>query len=92
MTDLNDLDIERMARKRAKAKIGWMIHATVYLCVNVGLIAMWTLNDRDIRLAPALGWGLGLALHGISVWFLQPGGSFTERMVQRERERIKRGQ
>jgi hypothetical protein len=29
--------IERLARKRAGAKLGWYIHALVYLCVNAAL-------------------------------------------------------
>ena len=28
---------ERLAHKRAKAKLGWYIHATVYLLVNLFL-------------------------------------------------------
>ena len=41
---------------------------------------------------PLLGWGLGLALHGISVWLLGAGGNLRERMVQTERERLQREQ
>jgi hypothetical protein len=89
-TPLSPDEIDKLARKRAGAKLGWYIHATVYVLVNLFLFAMsrYGLGTRNWSLAPLLGWGLGLALHGISVWFLGAGGSFRERMVQRERDQI----
>jgi hypothetical protein len=41
---------------------------------------------------PLLGWGLGLGLHGISVFMLRAGGEFRERLVQQERDRLRRHQ
>ena len=41
---------------------------------------------------PGIGWGLGLALHGVSVFVLGKGGGLRERMIQREREAIERRQ
>jgi hypothetical protein len=95
MTDrLSSEEIERLARKRAGAKIGWYIHAAVYLVVNVGLFLMSdaALGQRRWSLGPVLGWGLGLALHGVSVFVLGQGSEMRERMVQRERDRLRREQ
>ena len=39
-----------------------------------------------------LGWGVGLALHGISVFVLAKGGAFRDGLVERERERLRREQ
>jgi hypothetical protein len=85
-------EIDRLARKRAGAKLGWYIHATVYVLVNLGLFAMseFAFGHRNWTLGPLLGWGLGLALHGISVFWLGKGSSLRERMVQKERERLQR--
>lgn len=85
-------DIERLARKRAGAKLGWYIHLLVYVLVNAGLFAMseYAFGTRHWKLAPLLGWGLGLALHGISVFLLGSGSSLRERMVQKERERLRK--
>ena len=85
-------DIERLATKRAGAKLGWYIHAAVYLVVNLFLFAVsrYAFGTRAWSALPLLGWGLGLALHGLSVWFLGAGGGLRERMVQRERERLRR--
>jgi len=30
--------LEHLARRRAAARMGWFIHALVYLCVNAGLV------------------------------------------------------
>jgi hypothetical protein len=86
-------DLERLAHKRAGAKLGWYIHAAVYLAVNAGLFLMSShvFGHRDWSVFPALGWGLGLLLHGASVWFFGAGSELRERLVQKERERLQRG-
>ena len=80
--------LDLLARRRAKAKLGWYIHATVYVAVNLGLAALSISNGRGWAIFPALGWGLGLLLHGIAVWVFAPGGVMLERMVQRERAKL----
>ncbi len=89
-TPLSAEQIERLARKRAGAKLRWYAHAGVYLVVNVFLFLISTegLGHRRWSYLPALGWGLGLALHGISVWVLGAGSGLRERMVQKERGRL----
>lgn len=37
---------------------------------------------------PALGWGIGLTIHGMVVFFLAGGINLQERMVQAERDRL----
>ena len=80
--------IEKLALRRAKAKLGWYSHAAVYLTVNLGLIAISVANGQRWAIFPLLGWGLGLLFHGIAVWLLQPGGDLLERLVQRERAKL----
>lgn len=89
---LSPEDIERLARKRAGAKLGWYAHAALYVVVNLLLFAMsqYAFGHRPWSVLPLLGWGLGLALHGISVFLLGAGGDLRERMVQKERERLQR--
>lgn len=81
-------NLEQLAQRRAKAKLGWFIHATVYVAVNAGLIAISAITGRNWAIYPALGWGLGLLMHGISVWAFAPGGGMLERLVERERTRL----
>ena len=83
-------EIERVARKRAGAKLGWYTHAAVYLLVNgaMFLASIYGLRQRPWTIYPALGWGLGLTLHAIAVFLLGSGSSLRERLVQKERERL----
>lgn len=89
---LSPEEIERLARKRAGAKMGWFIHAAVYLVVNLFVFAMsrHALGDRPWSVFPLLGWSLGLALHGIAVFLLGQGSGLREHLMRRERERLQR--
>ncbi len=81
-------DTERLARRRAGAKMGWYVHATVYLLVNLGLVAVSMGQGRSWAAYPLLGWGLGLLVHGVVVFAAIPGGGFYERLLARERRAL----
>lgn len=89
---LSPEDIERLARKRAGAKLGWYAHAALYVLVNLFLFALseYAFGQRRWSVMPLLGWGVGLALHGISVFLLGAGSGLRECMVRKERERLQR--
>lgn len=93
-TPLSPEDIDKLARKRAGAKLGWYIHFTIYVVVNLGLFLSSTLMFGHHRYSwgPVLGWGIGVVFHGISVFMLGNGSGLRENMVARERERIERQQ
>jgi hypothetical protein len=94
MNPMSSEEIDRLARKRAGAKLGWYLHAAVYVLVNGFLLASsyYGFRMRPYNLYPALGWGLGLALHFVSVFLLGQGGGLREHMVRKERERLLREQ
>lgn len=81
-------DLERRARRNVGARMGFIIHASVYVLVNAGLIAIATFRTGGAHwpLFPALGWGLGLAIHGLAVFFSTSG--VRDRMVESERRRL----
>jgi hypothetical protein len=81
-------DIERIARRRAGAKLGWYIHAGVYIAVNLMLALIAASAGRNWVIYPTLGWAVGLAIHGVVVFFVTGGGGLHERLVQQERERL----
>lgn len=81
-------DIERLARKRAGRKMGWYIHAVVFITVNTGLAVLSSFTDRHFAVVSAFGWGLGLLIHGAVVFLAPHGGSLRERLVQQERDRL----
>ncbi len=85
-------DMERLARHRAARKMGWYIHAFVYITVNIGLALLSSFSGRHWAVFPALGWGLGLLIHGVVVFVAPPGGGLRERLVQQEREQLQRQQ
>ena len=85
---LQNSELERLARKRAGAKMGWYIHASVYIIVNLLLAVLSAMSDRHWAIFPALGWGIGLAVHGVVVFLVTGGGGLHERLVQQERERL----
>jgi hypothetical protein len=93
-TPMTPEEIDRLAQKRAGAKMGWYIHACVYIAVNAFILFTWQMGyrERPWNIYPAMGWGLGLALHFVSVFVLGRGSGLREQMVQRERERIQREQ
>lgn len=90
-TTLNDQDIERIARRAARARLGWYIHGSVYLAVMTLLAGLSAMGGRAWAVYPAMGWGLGLAIHGLVVFFLTDGRGAYERLVDRERARLQRG-
>ena len=89
-TSLAPEELDCLARKRSSAKLGWYAHASLYLVINHGLFAMSTsgFGSQPWSAFPLLGWGLGLALHGISVFVPGTGSGLRERMVQQERETL----
>jgi len=93
-TPLSPDELDHLARKRAGAKLGWYAHATLYLVINLAMLAFskYGFGNRAWSPFPLFGWGLGLALHGVSVFVLGKGSGLRERMVQHEREQLKRRQ
>lgn len=94
MTPLTPDEIERLAHRRAGAKLGWYMHAALYVLVNLFIfgVSRYGFGNRPWSVFPLLGWGVGLALHGLSVFVLGRGSGLRERLVRQERERIKREQ
>ena len=91
-TPLSNDDIDRLARRRAGAKLGWYAHAAVYLVVNLFLFTLseYGMGQRRWSIYPMLGWGLGLVLHGVAVFLLGSGSGLRECMIEKERERLRR--
>ncbi|TAG26237.1 MAG: hypothetical protein EAZ37_09810 [Burkholderiales bacterium] len=85
---LSPQEIERLARRRAGAKLGWFIHAAVFVGVNALLITLSLVSGKPWAIFPLAGWGLGLAIHGAAVWLGSPGSALHERLLQKERQAL----
>lgn len=78
-------DLDRLVRRRVKARLGWITHALVWLAVMGGLTALALWQGRQPPVAAALGWGLGLAIHGLRVFLFE---AVRERMEAAEHQRL----
>lgn len=79
---------EASARRRASAKLGWYTHATVFVLVNLVLLAKSTATGHHWAIFPAFGWGLGLLVHGFVVFFGSHGFGLRQSLLERERQRL----
>lgn len=93
MTNMTEDELVQRARKRVGMKMGFYIHLLVYVLVNTGLGVLSTLRGGEHwPLVPLLGWGLGLAIHGIVVFIGLRGDGLRDRMVADEVKRLRERQ
>lgn len=77
-------------RKRVKDLKEFYVHALVYVLVNVGLFALDAFTPGVWWFFwPLLGWGVGLGVHGATVFGAGLGRGWEERKVREimDRER-----
>ena len=84
-------EIYQRAKRRVEAKIGFYIHLTVYVGVNVLLIIinLFTSPQHLWFIWPLMGWGVGIVFHGMAT-FIFSGRKFMEirdRMIEKEIKR-----
>ena len=93
-TDLTPEDIDKLARRRANSMMGWYTHAAIFTLINLYwyLSSEYGFGHHGWSPKMLFGWGLGLVLHGFSVFVLGRGSSLRESLVRRERERLLREQ
>lgn len=78
------------ASKRVAARISFYIHLTVYVVVNLLLVAINLAASPEHLWFywPLFGWGIGLCFHGLSVFFFGRLDSIKERMIEKEMTRM----
>ena len=89
MTPSPTPDLEARAHRRVAARLGFYVHAFVYVAVNLGLFAIDAMDGSTRwHLFPLAGWGLGLAIHGLVTMLSL--SSWREQMVEREIAALRR--
>jgi fatty acid desaturase len=95
--EMNEQELRKKAEKRVEETQGFKANLISYVVVNLVIFIIWLV----IALAggtwfpwflfPLLGWGIGIAFHGWSVYSDRYGES-NEKRVQEEMERMKAAQ
>ena len=88
MTD--DVELRRLAIRRADMKLAFRSHLMAYVIVNAGLVMINLITSDDYFWAiwPMLGWGIGLAAHGATVYM--DGEGMRDRLIEQELEKLRR--
>jgi fatty acid desaturase len=95
---VTDEELRKKAEKRAEEKVDFLIHFTMYVCVNALLVGIWFFTGGSGWFSggervfpwfifPLFGWGIGLVAHFFGA-FASP--KLTDRFVEKEYERLKR--
>ena len=73
-------------REQAKAKVEFRIHVFTFIAVMIlmAMINLLTSPEHLWFIWPMLGWGIGIAVHALRVYFSPRGSSLKERMIQNE--------
>jgi hypothetical protein len=77
-----------VAERRAQAKLGFMIHLAVFGMISNIQFVQGLINWDFSFVRGLLGWGLGVAIHGIALLFSQL--NIEERLVQQELEQFQK--
>jgi hypothetical protein len=90
-TQMSEEEIRKVATQRVQAKKGFYTHLTVYILVNLMLIAIWYFTGAHNfwPMWVLLFWGIGLIVNGVTVFVIRDLG-WEKREVEKEIERIKR--
>ena len=86
---MNDIELHKLARKRVAMKMGFAIHLLVYVLVNAGLVVLSLSRGGSWHWGPLLGWGLGLAIHGLVTLLNLRGQGLRDTLVAAEVQRLR---
>jgi len=86
---MQDQGAYQRAKKRVEARVGFYIHVSIYIAVNVILVIVNLSGSSDNLWFkwPLLGWGIGVLSHALMV-FVFPGASIvSRRAIEKEMHR-----
>jgi len=87
---VSDEELRKIAKKKAKDKIGFYIHFIIYLLVNGYLYIQWFWitggNDFPWVVPTTIGWGIGIIAHFLAVFFIEPK---SRKMEEKEYQKLK---
>lgn len=93
-TEKHDKEIYDKAKKRVEEIRSFYSHLFVYLAVNAGLFLLNIITSpRHLWFYwPLIGWGIGLSIHGLSVFGTQRllGKDWEEKKIKELMEKEKK--
>lgn len=83
---MEDQEAYQRAKKRAQAKLGFYVHLTIYVVVNIGLVIVNLSTSPEYLwfIWPLIGWGIGVGFHALGVFVLHGKTAVTAGMIERE--------
>ena len=86
---MDNQDAYKRAKKKVQARLGFFIHLSVYLGVNILLIIINLLTSPEYIWFkwPLIGWGIGVFFHAMSIFVFSGKSALTERMTEKEMEK-----
>ena len=87
---MRQTEIYGTARKRAAAKYGFFIHASVYVAVMILLVVINLLTSPGTvwSIWPLLGWGFAVGLHGARVHWFADRNTILDALTEKEMRRM----
>ena len=86
---MTEEELRTIAKKRVEARMGFAIHAAIYVVANLGFVAIWAATGAGYPwfVWPMLGWGIGIVSHGLSLVY-GPESARGLRAIDRELRRL----
>lgn len=89
---MNEEEKYRRAKARVEELKGFYMHLFMYILINCGLLAINLFLSRNHWWFywPLLGWGIGIAAHGLAVFGLAGflGKEWEERQIKKIMEKM----
>ena len=87
---VTDEELRNKAKEKAKEKIGFYIHFSIYILVNIFLFAQWFWMTEGTGfpwvIPTTVGWGIGILAHFIGVFIIDP---HSEKLEEKEYQKLK---
>ncbi len=83
---MNENERYEKAKKRAELKLGFYVHGVIFAAVNFLLFIVNAASGSDKWwfVWPLFGWGIGLLVHGVFVYFNASGEALKDEMIRKE--------
>lgn len=83
-------DLETIAKRRVQARMGFAIHALIYVAMNSGLALIWYVTGGGYPwfVWPVVCWGIGIVAHALAL-AIGPDSPGEQRAIEREVRRLR---